>query len=69
MIGEVNLTSGGPCVLKKAWTKQRHGPTWSVANVRTDMVRNSEQCLVATTKLKTYLICRWDGVLLTKFVR
>jgi hypothetical protein len=28
--------------LKKAWTRQRHGPTWSVANVRKDMVGNSE---------------------------
>ena len=35
----------GRGVLKKAGTGQRHGPTWSVANVRTDMVRNSEQCL------------------------
>ena len=32
----------GRGVLKKAGTGQRHGPTWSVANVRTDMVRNSE---------------------------
>ena len=35
----------GSGVLKKAWTIQRHGPTWSVANVRTDMVRNSEHCV------------------------
>jgi len=32
----------GRGVLEKVRTGQEHGPKWSVANVRTDMVRNSE---------------------------
>ena len=32
----------GRGILEKVWTRQEHGPKWSVTNVRTDMVRNSE---------------------------
>jgi len=35
----------GRGILEKVWTGQEHGPKWTVANVRTDMVRNSEHCI------------------------